>query len=104
MLSRVKKNDTVIVLSGRDKGKQGQVLSVDSKKGLVLIKDVAVVTRHMKAKKAGEKSRIAKEESPLQLCKVMPICSACKKPCRVQVKLLEQGEKVRVCARCKEAF
>ena len=104
MLSRIKKNDTVVVLSGKDKGKRGQVLSVDKKKDLVLVKDVAIVVRHMKAKKAGEKSKITREESSLPLCKVMPICSACKNPCRVQVKLLEQGEKVRVCARCKEAF
>ncbi len=104
MLSRIKKNDTVVVLSGRDKGKKGVVLSVDTKKDLVLIKDIAIITRHLKAKKAGEKSRISREESPVPMCKVMPICSTCKKPCRVQIKFLEQGDKARTCARCKEAF
>ena len=104
MLSRIKKNDTVIVLSGKDKGKQGQVLVVDKKKDLVLVKDIGIVTCHVKAKRSGEKSKIAREERPLPLCKVMPVCSACKKPCRVQVKFLEQGEKVRICAHCKETF
>lgn len=104
MLSRVKKNDTVVVVSGKDKGKQGQVLSIDTKKGRAFVKDVGIVTRHVKAKKAGEKSRIVKEESGVQLCKLMPVCSACKKPCRTQVKLLEQGSKTRSCVRCKEAF
>jgi len=105
MLSRVKKNDTVFVLSGRDKGKQGLVISVDPKKDLVVVKDVGIITRHVKAKRAGEKSRLVKEERSIPLCKVMPICPACKKPCRVQVKFLEGGEnKTRTCHRCKEAF
>ena len=104
MLSRIKKNDSVVVLSGKDKGKQGSVIKVDPKKGLLLVKDIGIVTRHLKARKSGEKSRITKEESYLPLCKVMPICSSCKKPCRVQVKLLAEGKKVRICHRCKEAF
>ncbi len=104
MLSRVKKNDTVYVLSGRDKGKRGAVISVDPENGLVVVKDVGIVTRHVKARKAGEKSNIVKEERPIPLCKVMPICPACKKPCRVQVQFLDDGNKSRVCHRCKEAF
>ena len=104
MLSRIKKNDSVVVLSGKDKGKQGSVIKVDSKKGLILVKDIGIITRHLKARKSNEKSRISKEESYLPLCKVMPICPACKKPCRTQVKFLDEGKKVRVCHRCKEAF
>lgn len=104
MLSRVKKNDSVIVLSGRDKGKQGLVIDVDHKKGTVVVKDIELVTRHVKARKTGQKSGIIKEESPIPLHKVMPICPSCKKPCRVQVKFLEENDKARICHRCKEAF
>ena len=104
MLSRVKKNDTVLVLSGKDKGKQGLVITVDPKKDLVLVKDVGVVTRHVKARRTGEKSGLIKEEGFIPLCKVMPVCPSCKKPCRVQVKFLENRDKARVCHRCKEAF
>lgn len=104
MLSRIKKNDSVVVLSGRDKGKQSLVISVDQKTGMALIKDVGIVTRHVKAKKAGEKNRIVKEERPILLCKIMPICPSCKKPCRVQVKFQEDGDKARMCGRCKESF
>lgn len=105
MLSRVKKNDTVVVLSGKDKGRQGLVIAVDQKNDLVLVKDVGVVTKHLKAKKAGEKSRIVREEKAIPLCKIMPICPSCKKACRVQVKFLnEGGKKARTCHRCKEAF
>ncbi len=104
MLNRVKKNDTVVVISGRDKGKQGQIIKVDSKKKLILVKDVGVVTRHIKARKSGEKSRIAKEEGFITFCKVMPVCPSCKKACRIQTKFLEDRKKTRICHRCKEAF
>jgi large subunit ribosomal protein L24 len=104
MLARVRKNDTVVVLSGKDKGKRGLVLSVYPKKGLALVKDVGIVTRHIKARGDGKKGGIVKEERPVFLDRVMPICSACKKPCRIQAVVLDTGEKVRVCGRCKEAF
>ncbi len=104
MLARVRKNDTVMVLSGKDKGKQGIVISVYPEDELVLVKDVNVVTRHTKPTRQGQKGGILKEERPVPLAKVMPMCSACKKPCRIQVKLLDAGNKVRVCSRCKEAF
>lgn len=104
MLSRVKKNDSVIVLSGKDKGKQGLVVNVDHKKSMVVVKDIEMVTRHVKARKTGQKSGIVKEERPVPLHKVMPICPSCKKPCRVQVKFLEGNDKSRICNRCKEAF
>lgn len=110
MLGRIKKDDLVVVIAGKDKGKQGHVIAIDHGKGRVLVKDVCLVTRHIKAKRQGEKSRIAKEEGPIHFCKVMPICPSCKKPCRVQVRMLEEGKegkhpaKVRVCCHCKEAF
>jgi large subunit ribosomal protein L24 len=104
MLSRVKKDDTVLVLSGKDKGKQGVVISVDPKKDLVLVKDVGVVTRHVKARRAGEKGGRIREEGYVPLSRVMPMCPSCKKPCRVQVKFLENTNKERVCHRCKDTF
>ncbi|MFH1643984.1 MAG: 50S ribosomal protein L24 [bacterium] len=104
MLSRIKKDDKVIVLQGKDRGKEGLVIDVNSKKGKVLVKGVNVVTKHRKARKSGEKSKIVKEEKFLPLCKVMPFCTSCKKACRIQVKFMEEGKKVRVCHRCKEAF
>jgi len=104
MLARVKKNDTVVILSGKDKGKQELVLAVQPKKQMVLVKDVGVVTRHVKPTQAGKKGGIVKEERSIPLAKVMPICGVCKKPCRMQVKTSDTGKKVRVCHRCKEAF
>ena len=104
MLNRIKKNDTVVVISGKEKGKKGSVIAIDHKSGRVMVKNVAIVTRHKKAKKQGDKSGILKEERFLALNIVMPICSSCKKACRVQVKHLENKKKTRMCHRCKEAF
>jgi large subunit ribosomal protein L24 len=101
-MMHVKKNDSVKVLSGKDSGKQGTVIEVLPEKGLVMVKGVAIVTRHVKARKQGDVAGIKKEEGYLHLSKVMPICSSCKKPCRVSAKQLDDGKKVRVCNRCKE--
>ncbi len=104
MVARVKKNDTVLVLSGKDKGKQGLVIAILPKKGKVMVKGVSVVTRHVKAKRAGQVAGIRKEESFIDISIIMPICSACKKPSRVNSKVLESGKKARTCNRCKEIF
>lgn len=104
MLARVKKNDTVILLSGKDKGKQGSVINVYPSDDTVLVKDTGVVVRHVKPTRTGQKGGIVKEERPVPLAKVMPVCPACKKPCRIQAKVLDTGVKVRICGRCKEAF
>ena len=104
MVSRVKKNDTILVLSGKDKAKQGEVIAILKKKSKVLIKGIALITHHVKARKAGEFSGIRKEESFINLSNVIPICTSCKKPCRVNSKLLDTGKRVRICNRCKEIF
>ncbi len=104
MVARIKKNDVVMVMTGKDKGKKGPVIQISPKKQLLLIKDVAIVTRHVKPKKAGEQGGIRKEESFIKASKVMPICSACQKPTRTGSKLLETGKKARMCKRCKEIF
>ena len=104
MVARVRKDDTVMVLSGKDKGKQGSVIAILPKKGKVMVKDVAVMTKHVKARKAGEIAGIRKEESFIDLSNVMPVCSSCKKACRVNSKSLDSGKKVRMCNRCEETF
>ena len=104
MLSRVKKNDLVYVTAGKYTGKQGAVIAVDRKKKRVLIKNIAIITRHVKPRRQGEKGGIIKEESFIHESLVMPICSSCKKPCRMQTKLVGDNKKARACHRCKEVF
>ena len=95
----VKKNDTVVVLSGKDKGKQGKVLSVNPEAGKVVVEGVNVATRHQKARRQGEEGGIVKKETPIYACKVMTVCPKCNKATRVAHKIVD-GKKVRVCKHC----
>ncbi len=102
MVMRIKKNDTVVVLSGKDRGKRGKVTLVLPKKDQVLVKGIALATKHLKARRQGEISGIKQEESFIDVCKVMPICSSCDKACRVGMKKTDNGDSVRICCFCKE--
>ena len=99
MSLNVKKNDTVVVLSGKDKGKQGKVLSVNPEAGKVVVEGVSVATRHQKARRQGEEGGIVKKETPIYACKVMTVCPKCNKATRVAHKIVD-GKKVRVCKHC----
>ena len=93
----IRKNDKVVVLSGRDKGKQGEVLRAMPKEGKVVVQGVSVATKHQKARKQGDESSIIKVETPIYACKVMVVCPKCSKPTRVAHKVTADGKKVRVC-------
>ena len=95
----IKRDDKVIVLSGKDKGKEGKVLSVDPKAGKVIVEGVSVASKHSKPRKQGDKGGIIKLETPIYACKVMVVCPKCGKATRVAHKL-ENGKKVRVCKKC----
>ena len=95
----IKRDDKVIVLSGKDKGKEGKVLSVDPKAGKVIVEGVNVATKHAKPRKQGEQGGIIKIETPINACKVMVVCPKCGKATRVAHKL-ENGKNVRVCKKC----
>ena len=95
----IRRDDKVIVLSGKDKGKEGKVLSVDPKAGKVIVEGVSVASKHSKPRKQGEKGGIIKVETPIYACKVMVVCPKCGKATRVAHKL-ENGKNVRVCKKC----
>ena len=95
----VKKNDTVVVLSGKDKGKKGKVLTVDPKAGKVIVEKVNVAKRHQKPRRQGEEGGIISKETPIYACKVMAVCPKCNKPTRPAYKV-EGGKKTRVCKHC----
>ncbi len=98
----VRTDDLVIVLSGKDKGKKGKVLSADPKNGKVIVEGVNVAKRHMKPRKQGEEGGIIKKETPIYASKVMRVCPKCGKPTREAHKFLKDGKKVRVCKKCGE--
>ena len=95
----VKRGDTVVVLSGKDKGKQGKVISASPKKGTVIVEGVAVTAHHQKPRKQGETGGIVKRETPIRVCKVALFCEKCGKGVRVGHKIVD-GKKVRVCRKC----
>jgi large subunit ribosomal protein L24 len=100
----VRKKDTVMVVSGKDKGKIGEVLEVLPKSGKVLVKGVNVVTKHQKPSKENMQGGIVHKEAPIYSSKVMLYCDKCKTVTRIAHKLLEDGTKVRVCKKCGETF
>ena len=95
----IKKDDKVIVLSGKDKGKEGKVLSADPKAMKVTVEGVNVATKHQAPKKQGEEGGIIKVETPIYVSKVQLVCPKCGKPTRVAHKLAN-GKKSRVCLKC----
>ena len=98
----IRKEDKVIVLSGKDKGKQGRVISADPKNGKVIVEGVNVAKRHLKPRKAGEEGGIIKKETPIYASKVMLVCPKCGKPTREAHKFLKDGSKATVCKKCGE--
>ena len=96
----IRKDDKVVVISGKDKGKMGKVLVSNPKAGKVIVEGVSVATKHQKPRKQGEEGGgIIKVETPIYACKVMVICPKCGKPTRVAHKL-DAGKSVRVCKKC----
>jgi len=95
----IKRDDKVIVLSGKDKGKQGKVMIADPKAGKVVVEGVNVATKHQKAQKQGQEGGIIKVETPIYACKVQLVCPKCGKATRVAHKVTGD-KKVRVCKKC----
>lgn len=96
----IKTGDTVIVLNGDDKGVKGEVIAVSPAEGKVLVKNVNMIHKHVKPRKQGEQGGIVDAEGAIYASKVALFCSKCGKGVRVKVKILDDGKKVRVCAKC----
>jgi large subunit ribosomal protein L24 len=100
----VKKGDTVLVLSGKDKGKKGKVLSVIPDESKVLVEGVNMVTKHVKPRSRYQQGGITNQEAPINSSKVMYFCDKCGKPTKVGKQILENGQKVRTCKKCNEVI
>ena len=99
----IKKDDTVVVITGKDKGQRGKVLKVIPKEGKVVVEKINMVSRHTRPRKQGEEGGIIQKEAPLYACKVMRVCPKCDKPTRVAYEI-KDGKKVRVCKHCGAAL
>ena len=99
MAMNVKKGDTVIVLSGKDKGKQGKVLGTVPSEAKVVVEGINKVTCHIKPRKQGEEDGSVKREAAIYASKVQVVCPRCDKGTRVAFKIAD-GKKTRVCKHC----
>ena len=99
----LKKGDTVVVLSGKDKGKQGKIIQAFPKKNQLIVEDVNKVKRHTKPSLKAPQGGIIQKEMPLDACKLMLICPACNKPTRIAHKIID-GKNLRVCKKCGESI
>ncbi len=98
----IKKNDKVIILSGKEQGKIGNVLKVDSEKMRVIVEKINVVKRHSKPSAANAQGGIIEKEAPIHISNLMIICNKCAEPTRIGKRILDDGSKVRVCKKCGE--
>jgi len=96
---KIKKDDTVIVISGKDRGKKGKVLQIFSEKNRIVIEGVNKLYKHLKQRKGKEKGERVEFNAPLSASNVMIFCLKCKKPTRIGIKL-EGKKKTRVCQKC----
>ena len=95
----IKKDDTVVVITGKDKGQRGKVLKVIPKEGKVVVEKINMVSRHTRPRKQAEEGGIIQKEAPLYACKVMRVCPKCDKPTRLAHKI-SGGKKTTVCKKC----
>ncbi len=100
----LKKNDKVIVLTGKEKGRIGTVLKVDAEKRRAVIEKVNMVKRHTRPGGGGKNAQggIIEKEAPIHLSNLMLVCNKCTEPSRIGKRILEDGSKVRICKKCGE--
>lgn len=95
----VKKDDTVVVISGKDKGKKGKILKSDPTSGRIVVENVNMITRHTKPRRQGEQGGRIKKEGTINASNVMLFCKHCDRPVRTGVRF-DGDKKIRVCKKC----
>ena len=100
----VRKDDVVVILSGKDKGRKGKVLATYPKENKVLVEGINVSKRHSKPRKSTDPGGIIEKECPIYAPKVMRVCPKCQKPTRGSFEVAEDGTKSRVCKKCGDTI
>lgn len=101
---KIRKNDTVLVIAGKDRGKKGKVRKAMPKEQKVIVEGINMIKRHSRARGVARQAGIIELEAPIHVSNVMLICSKCNKPVRVGFRFLEDGRKVRFCRSCGEVI
>lgn len=102
--NKIRKDDTVYVITGKDKGKTGKVLRVLPKKGRVIVENINFIYKHMRPSQQLQQGGVIQREGPIEITNLMLVCNKCSKPTRVGFTVLEDGRKVRVCKKCSEVI
>jgi large subunit ribosomal protein L24 len=99
---KVAKKDTVLVISGNDKGKTGRVLRVFPARQRLLVEGVNFIKRHSRPTQTNPKGGIVEKEAPIHISNIMVVCPKCNTPTKVGIKTLEDGRRSRLCKQCRE--
>jgi large subunit ribosomal protein L24 len=101
---KIRKDDTVVVIAGKDKGKKGKVRFAYPKKQQIIVEGINFIKKHSRAKGAARQAGIIDLEAPIHISNVMLLCDKCNKPSRIGFEKLEDGRRVRVCRSCHEVI
>jgi len=101
---KIRKNDTVLVIAGKDKGKKGKVRFAYPKKERVSVEGINFIKKHSRARGQARQAGIIDLEAPIHVSNVMLFCEKCNQPTRIGFTFLEDGRKVRICRACKEVI
>ena len=99
---KIRKNDTILVIAGKDKGKKGKVRFAYPKEGRLLVEGINFIKRHTRAVRQARQAGIIEREAAINVSDVMLLCGKCNHPTRVGFRFLEDGRKVRICRSCHE--
>ena len=98
---KIRKNDTVLVIAGKDKGKKGKVRFSHPKDEQVVVEGINFIKKHAKAKRQARQAGIIELEAPIHISNIMLLCNKCNRPTRIGFQFLEDGRKVRICRSCR---
>lgn len=98
----VKKNDMVMIIAGKEKGKSGKVTRVFPEKGRITVENLNVVKRHSRPSRSNAEGGIIEKEAPIDASNALLLCGACNKPTRTGIRILDDGSKARFCKKCNE--
>ena len=101
---RIRRDDTVVIITGKDRGKKGKVRRAFPDADRVVVEGLNMIKRHSRARRATRQAGIIELEAPIHVSDVMLICNKCGNPTRVNFRLLDDGKKVRVCNSCREVI
>lgn len=101
---KIRKDDAVVIIAGKDRGKKGKVRKAFPDKDRVIVEGFNMIKRHSRARRAARQAGIIELEAPLHVSKVMLVCEKCGKPARVGFRFLDDGKKVRICNSCREVI